>query len=39
VRRKLAAYCVPKRWLAVARLPLDEKGKLDHAALAACLRG
>jgi len=37
VRRQLAPHCVPKRWVRVARLPFDEKGKLDHAALALAL--
>lgn len=38
VRRELARHCVPKRWIAVARLPLNERGKIDHAALAEILR-
>jgi acyl-coenzyme A synthetase/AMP-(fatty) acid ligase len=38
-RRALAHHCAPKRWLAVPRLPFDERGKLDHAALAAVLDG
>jgi O-succinylbenzoic acid--CoA ligase len=35
LRAKLAPHCVPKRWHFVQRLPLDEKGKLDHRVLNA----
>ncbi|MDR1498440.1 MAG: AMP-binding protein [Puniceicoccales bacterium] len=36
-QRALARHCTPKRWVAVPRLPFDERGKLDRNALAAAL--
>ncbi|MDR2430027.1 MAG: o-succinylbenzoate synthase [Puniceicoccales bacterium] len=38
VRAALARHNVPKRWVAVPRLPFNERGKLDPRALARCLR-
>ncbi len=35
---KLAGFRLPRRYLRVDSLPLDARGKLDHAALSALLR-
>ncbi|MDR2981960.1 MAG: AMP-binding protein [Puniceicoccales bacterium] len=37
VRSQLARHCVPRRWIAVSRLPFNERGKLDRGLLAELL--
>ncbi len=38
LRGRVAPALIPRRWIPVERLPLDEKGKVDPMALAAVLR-
>jgi O-succinylbenzoic acid--CoA ligase len=33
LKKKIAAYKIPKRWVRVERLPLDQRGKIDSNSL------
>lgn len=37
LKNRLASYKIPKKWVHVKKMPIDEKGKLDQAALVSLL--